>query len=335
MGKKIGKNTIKLIVGLLISGLFLYLAFGKIDFVHLKKAFLEANYWLLIPATIVQLFSHWLRSMRWRYFLKPIKSVPVNSLFSATMIGYMMNSVLPAHLGELFRAAIIGKRENIPGSSVLASIVIERIIDILSLLVVLILALLVYPFPDWVTQSGYILFLLAVGLFFFLFLLKQQNKFTVKLLDFFLRLIPKKIAKRIEEMLKSFIEGINGFEKKTDYIVIFIHSILIWACYWLVLHIICYAFNLFELFNINAVSSLVLLVITTVSILIPSSPGYVGTYHYLCQLSLSLFGVPRAIGLSFAFVAHANALLPTALIGVIFAWKEGIRRLQIDKDIKE
>lgn len=330
MGSKIGKNKFKMILGILISGIFLYLAFGQIEFDKLIDAFSNVNYWLLIPAVIVQLFSHWLRSLRWYYIIKPIKKIPINNLFSATMIGYMMNSILPVHLGELFRAVILGKKENIPGSSILATIVIERMIDVFSLLGVLVFTLLIYPFPDWVTQSGYFLFLFAVCLFVFLLLLKKQNKYMINLLDFSLRLLPKKLAKHIEEMLKSFIKGINAFEKRSDYLIIFLHSLVIWACYWLVFHIICYSFNLFELYNVNEVLSLVLLIITTVSILIPSSPGYIGTYHFLCQLSLKLFGVPEEVGLSFAIVAHANSLLPSALIGFIYAWNEGIKRLKID-----
>ncbi len=331
--EKKGNNTLKLIVGLLISVLFLYLAFGSIDFSQMKEAFLEANYWLLAPAILAQLFSHWFRSLRWRYFLKPVKRVRVSSLFSATMIGYMMNTILPAHLGEFFRAAVIGKREKVAGSSVFATIVVERIVDILSLLVIMVAALLIYPFPDFVTISGYIMFLLTIVLFLSLYLLKKQNKFLIRLLDFVLSILPKKISLKLEEMLDSFLEGIGAFEKKRDYVTIFVYSILIWACYWVTLHITFYAFNLFELYQVNAVSSLVLLVIVTVSVVIPSSPGYVGTYHYLCQLSLALFGVPRAVGLSYAFVAHALSLLPTALLGFIYAWKEGISRMKIEEEL--
>ena len=328
--KKRSKNALKLGVGLLISGFFLYLAFGRIDSTQLLNSFLRVNYWLLIPAIFVQFISHWLRALRWRYFLKPIKRVPVGSLFSATMIGYMLNSVLPAHLGELFRAVVIGKRENIASSSVMASIVVERIIDILSLLLVMVMALLVYPFPDWVTTSGYAMFALAMGLLIFLYLLKQQHALTTRLLDFFLGLLPQKISRKVKEMLDAFINGISGFEKKRDALVILVYSVLMWICYWAILHILFYAFDLFGSYQVNTVSSVVLLVITTVSVVIPSSPGYVGTYHYLCQLALSLFGIPRAVGLSYAFVAHALTLIPTALVGFIFAWKEGLNRLNVE-----
>ncbi|MBU3915600.1 flippase-like domain-containing protein [bacterium] len=330
--KKARNNTIKLLIGLAISALFLYLAFGKIDFEKMKASFLEANFWYFIPAVGVILLSHLIRSFRLQYLLKSIKNVPVAELFSATMIGYMGNTILPAHLGELFRANVIGNRENISSSSVLATIVIERILDIFALLIIMAFALIVYPFPDYITKGGYVTFILVVGLFTFLVLLKKQNEKTMAFLRLFLKMLPMSIADRIECMIVSFIEGINGLERKMDYLVILFFSILIWSCYWLNFYLVCYAFDFPQIYGLNALSSVVLLVITTVSILVPSSPGYVGTYHYLCQITLGLFGVPMSVGLSYAFVAHALSTYPTALIGVVFAWKEGKERFQVEKE---
>ncbi len=248
------------------------------------------------------------------------------------MIGYMGNTVLPAHLGEVFRANVVGNREGLPTSSVLATLVIERIIDVLTLLVIMVIAVFIYPFPDWVTKSGYVMFALTLGLFAFLILLKQQNRITLGLFRFGLRIFPKSLSRKMEDLLQAFISGVNGLEKIRDYVSVFLLSITIWCFYWLNLHLIFYSFNLMEMYNVNAVSSIVLLVITTISIIVPSSPGYVGTYHYLCQLSLELFGVPRSVGLSFAIIAHGISVLPTALIGFIFAWKEGMDRLKSRND---
>ncbi len=184
--KKNRNNTIKLLIGLAISALFLYLAFGKIDFEKMKTSFLEANFWYFIPAAGAVLFSHWIRSIRLQYLIKSIKKVPVAELFSATMIGYMGNTIFPAHLGEFFRANVIGNRENISSSSVLATIVIERILDVFALLIIMVFALVVYPFPEYVTKSGYIMFFLVVCLAIFLVLLKKQTEKTMAFVGIFL-----------------------------------------------------------------------------------------------------------------------------------------------------
>ena len=77
-------------------------------------------------------------------------------------------------------------------------------------------------------------------------------------------------------------------------------------------------------FDLNATTGLVVLIITTISIVVPSSPGYIGTYHWLCQFSLELFAVPRALGLSYAIILHAVNFFPVFIVGIILAWKEGI-----------
>lgn len=331
MTMKSRKNPVKLLIGLAISALFLYFAFGQIDFEQMVVAFKQANYWILIPAALTTFIAHWIRAYRWQFFLKSIKKVRVSRLFSATMIGYMGNTVLPAHLGEVFRANVVGNSEDIPTSSTLATLVMERIIDVLSLLLIMVLSLIVYPFPDWVTKSGYLMFVLTIGLFLFLVLLKNQNQITQNLLKKFLSVLPDPLAQKLEELMVAFIDGINGMKRKREYLVVLMLSLGIWFFYWLNLHLVMISFNLTQTYNVGVVSSLVLLVITTISVVVPSSPGYVGTYHYLCQLSLELFGVPRSVGLSIAFVAHGISILPTALVGMVMAWKEGISRLSNEK----
>lgn len=324
-------NTFKILLGFIISGLFLYFAFRKIDFFEMKQSFIKANYLILMPTIIVMFISHWLRSLRWQYLLKPIKKISVTNLFSALMIGYMGNSILPAHLGEFFRAYVIGRKEDISASSTMATIVIERIVDLFSLLIIMAFALILYPFPDWVRKSGYIMFFFTIGLFIFLILLKKNISKTMAFLKKFLNIFPQKFSQRIERIIYAFLNGIKGLERKRDYVVIAFLSILIWACYWLFFHINFYTFDLFQTYQINAISSLVLLVITTISVVVPSSPGYVGTYHFLCQLSLELFGVDRSVGLTYAIAVHAISILPIALVGLIFAWKEGISLIKLSQ----
>ena len=330
--KKSAGKSFKLIIGLLVSVLFLYLAFREIDFSKMKDAFFKADYRYFIPIVFSIFISHWLRSFRWQYLLKSLKKIPVTRLFTATLIGYMGNTILPAHLGEIFRANVIGNSENISSSSTFATIVIDRIIDVLSILVILVFALMVYPFPDSVKTSGYIGFVLVIALFVFLVFLKRQNKRTMAILRFCLRVIPEKAAGRIEDLIIAFIDGLNGLEKRRDYIIITVLSFCIWFCYWLNFYFLCYAFNLFEFYHLKAVTSLVLLVITTASIVVPSSPGYVGTFHYLCKISLGWFGVPGAIALSYAIVIHALSNYPVALAGLICAWREGMNRIKTEKE---
>ena len=101
-------------------------------------------------------------------------------------------------------------------------------------------------------------------------------------------------------------------------------SIAIWFCYGMAFQMGFYAFDFVRIYALPWMAALVLLVITTISVLVPSSPGYVGTYHYLCQLSLGLFAVPESPALTFAFVLHGINFLPILIVGLILISAEGM-----------
>ena len=131
----------KFIIGLLVSLVFLYLAFRKVDFSELWSALKGANYWYILPNIVLVILSMWMRAYRWKFMIHPIKKVGLGRLFSTVMIGFMANNVLPARLGEFVRAYSLGAKENISKSATFATIVIERIFDGFAILFILWLSL--------------------------------------------------------------------------------------------------------------------------------------------------------------------------------------------------
>ena len=317
------KIDLKTIVGILISLLCIYLAFRNVDFHEMGLAFNTANYWYILPAILTIFFSHYLRALRWRYLLDPIRRLDVGSLFSSLIIGYGANTFMPAHLGEVVRAYVVSKKRQIPMSPVFATIVVERIIDVLSLLVLLVVALFIYPFPEWVIKSGYIMLAGTVGLFLFLIFLKTATAFTISIIGIFLKPFPDRFGSRIKVMLTGFVAGILPLEHWHNYITTGILSFVIWICYGLVFLLCLYSFNFMETYHLNWIAALILLVITTIAVAVPSSPGYVGIYHYLCQVTLALFSVPAGPALSFAAVVHGVNFLPVLIVGFFLAQREG------------
>ena len=318
-------NIFKLGIGVAISAFFLYLAFRQVDLQKLVRVLKNFNGAILILAVLALFVSHWFRAVRHSYFLAPIKRIKNSSLFSALMIGYMANTFLPAHLGELLRAYVIGKKERVSGSSTLATITVERIVDVLSLLIIMGLVFMVYPFPDIVKLSAYLTFIFVMVLVGFLTFVKIKPQETHRIVEIITKPFPGKIGDKLLELLKSFREGVVALKDRQSYMIVFILSIIIWICYAVVFVIGFYAFNFIETYNIPLGASFVVLVITTISILVPSSPGYVGTYHWLCMISLSLFAIPESPAFGYAIVIHAVNIIPVALVGVVFSLKEGIK----------
>ena len=165
----------------------------------------------------------------------------------------------------------------------------------------------------------------------FLIFLKKYNEAASKVLDFLLRYFPERFSQKIRMMFMSFLKGIKGFHRKKDYLIVLIHTLIIWACYIFVLYLSFSIFNLIHTYQLTIISATLLMVVTTIGVVIPTSPGYVGTYHLLCQLGLEFLGVPRTIGLTYAIVVHAINFLPVILVGIIFVWKEGINLLKMSR----
>ncbi|HYQ60627.1 MAG TPA: lysylphosphatidylglycerol synthase transmembrane domain-containing protein, partial [Desulfatiglandales bacterium] len=225
---KLGSNRSRLIIGCLIGLVFLYLTGRKVDFSLMWEAFTKVNYWFVLLAVPVIFFSHLLRALRWRYLMDPIKRVDVASLFSALLIGYMANILMPAHLGELLRAYVLGKKREVSASSTLATIVVERIIDVFALLLLMVFAILLYPFPDWINKAGYAMLIGTVLLFVFLILLKKYFAFFKRFLDLFFRPLPRGIQERLVHSIEKFVLGIVPLRSGWDYLVVAVLSVVIW-----------------------------------------------------------------------------------------------------------
>jgi len=317
-------HKLKFIIGLVISLVFLFLAFRKVDFSQMWESLRTANYLYLVPTVATIFLSHFLRAFRWRYLLEPIRRLDMKSLFSSLLIGYAANVVTPAHLGEILRAYILSKKRALSMSAILATVVMERIIDVFSLLALMALALAIYPFPDWVVKSGTILFALTCALFFILVILKKSKSFAMFSMALTHRVLPKGLAQRMDSFLERFLSGIVPLTHWHDYITVAFLSIVIWGCYGLIFYFCLQAFGFIHAYQLAWYVSLILLVITCVAVIVPSSPGYIGPYHYLCQITLAMFSVPAGPALSYATVVHAITFLPVLLVGLVLANSEGM-----------
>lgn len=322
----------KLVIGILISIFFLYLAFRKVDFSRMWQAFAGANYLYLMPIFAIMLLSLLMRVWRWKYLLAPLGYVRFSDLFSALMIGYMANIFIPAHLGELLRAYVIGKKTPLSSSAVFATIVVERIIDVYSFLLVMVLTLLIFPFPAWVQKSGAITLILIIIFTMILVIMKIYHSRSIQMLNKLTRCLPAKFGPLVTKIANSFLEGVKPLQNWQHYILVFVFTVIMWFCYAYIFNLAFLAFNFINLYSLPWYASLVLLVLTTISVAVPSSPGYVGTYHYLCQIGLAeFFHVPPDAALSFAFVAHGINTITMLVVGLFCASREGLSLKSLNK----
>ena len=315
---------LKISIGIVISAIFIYLTFHRVDFQKMIEILKSAHYEWLVPALFFMFVSHWLRALRWRYIIEPIKPVKVHPIFSALMIGYAANNIFPLRMGEFLRAYALGKSQKISKSSTFATVIIERfILDLIALLVILAVTFLLFPtlLPPEIKNGGYFVLAFTLAVIVLIVFLIEKPDSTIKVLKL---LLPFKLFNFVQNILPSFFKGCMVFKKSEHYLSITVLTILIWLLYIGSIYVSFFVFDFPNKYGLDIRSSLVVLVFATFGIMIPSSPGYVGTYHFFCALSLLKLHVPDGEAKSFALISHILNVIPLSIIGLIYFWKENL-----------
>ena len=318
---------LKIWLGVVISGFFIWLTFREIDYGALWMAMKRADYLYLLPTVILTIILFYFRSLRWGNILEPIKKIGIYSLFSATSIGYMANNILPARIGEFARAYAIGKEEEISVSASFATIVIERILDLLAVFILLFVVLNIISFPaeniefeQLMRKGGTIAILVFICMIAFLYFFQKNTDFFKKIVFSIVKPYSKKVAIKLLKLMNSFASGFSVLQKGSHIIRIIIYSVVIWFLSAIPIHWILLSFG----HELPLSISFFILVLIGFAVSVPSAPGYVGTFHFACSKGLELFNIPGEEALSVAIVLHAVNFFPITIIGAFFLWKDNI-----------
>lgn len=316
------KTTIKFIIALTLIVISGYYSVKDTDPEDLMNALTGANYlWVLLCVPII-LFSHYLRAVRWKIMLKPIIRVKSNyNLFKAVMIGYAANAVTPRG-GELLRPYVYARREGVSFSSTFATIIVERFLDLLTLLVLFVVALFV--FQDMILHALNIIFeKLNVNVEPQNFLFVVLIVVTVMIISFFppvirfllrifIRSFSVKFYDKIISIFEKFRQGFAIIKDPTEYLRIAFYSILIWICYGIPNYLIFFAFG----FDLGADDAFFLLIINGVAVTLAPTPGSIGVLHVAIRLALVIiYGMSEQDAVAYAIVNHGISYLISTLVG--------------------
>jgi hypothetical protein len=320
------KRTLYVLIGIAISVIMLILLFRNIDFSDLGNALAEANYWWLLPNIALVIFAMHQRAYRWKFMLNPIKPVPFSKLLSATCIGFMANNVLPLRLGEFARAYSLSYQDrDITKSASLATIFIERMVfDLVILLAIF--GLVVYgshlPEQESMANGALIAIIFAlVGILFVLALAIRPEK-SGQMITRMMPFLSAPLRHKIETTIIKFSRGLAFVRRPRDLGMVSLLTVVLWVLMGLSNWFVFRAFGFDSApFNAPLSASFVLLVVVSISILVPSSPGFVGVYHAGTVWTLINYGVDKEHALSFALVLHAAQYIPITLMGFYYLRK--------------
>jgi len=318
----------KLIIGIVVSGVFLYLALRDIDWGAFGAVFHDVHYWPLLLCIVFSMMGHFTRSIRWRFILAPVKRIGIGSLWSATAIAFMFNNLLPARLGEFVRAYAIGKSENISKSAAFATIVYERVVDVFTLIVLLWFCLLRVEGPEWLKRSGIVLIVFNVALLALLFVMFRYREGFTTALARVCRPLPERFRHRLVGWTNSFVEGLGVLSDRSALLPVVLLSIPVWGFATLGIHYCLVALDM----QLPLLASVVLVVVISLGSMIPSAPAYIGTTQYACIVGLAIYSVDKSQALAYSTVYHASQFFPITIAGLYYAWRSSIRLSDIAKD---
>jgi uncharacterized protein (TIRG00374 family) len=305
------KLDYKFYLGLFVGAVFLYLALRKVDFAEMLLVFSRIRWSLIIVSLVLYYLTYMTRMFRWKLLMAPIKDTRYRNLFSAVAIGFGANNMFPVRLGELIRAYALAKMEKVRTSSVLATVVVERVFDILTVLGMLVVVFFFVSFPKGYEEfmvglraAGIISLAAMAGVITFLVLLEKNRKRALVVVGFFTKILPARLRDRIESMVLAFADGLDILYHGRKLVGVVLFSILTWlviaAFYWAIL----FSFEITLPF----------------AVALPAPPGYIGTFHAAARYALVFFGLPASEAAGVGIVMHALNFIPAIAGGLLFIW---------------
>ena len=328
--------TFRFWLGFAVTIGFLLLFFWNVEVEKMWEALQDANYAYLLPAVLLYFVALGTRAVRWRFLLSHLKPIAPWRLYPVVAIGYMANNVLPIRLGELVRANFLGEKEGVSKASSLATIVVERALDGLTLLLFI---AVMWPFVPWtdalrdgdggLKTTWVLLSVLVATLFVAGFLVLSLLAASPGLGRTFARVLasvsPRGLRSKVEDVTYLLVEGLGALRSPRKLLLVSILSAPVWLLEATMYHILAISFDLDVSFQV------ILLVTATANLatVIPTIGG-IGPFEVAAKSSLIAFGVGVEPAAAYAFFVHIVALwLPVNILGLFFLWKERMSLAQL------
>jgi len=314
--KKTIIKILKFLAFFALGAFIFWLIYKDQDIEHIKSVLKnDVDYKWVWLSLFLGLLSHISRTLRWGLMIEPVSHKPrfINT-FLAVMVGYLMNLAFP-RMGEVSRCGVLARYEKISFTKLLGTVVAERLVDMISLLILLGVVILsqfgkmihfVNENPEIkqkilgvVTSPVLIIGVVILLIIFFIFRRTFQNT------SFF---------QKIKEIIQNFKVGfisIRSIQKKGWF---YFHSAFIWIMYYFMLYVIFFAFDFTR--DLTPIAGLTTFVLASFGMVAPVQGG-IGAWHFMAKEALSLYGVSNENGIIFAFVAHTSMTAMIIVIGLI------------------
>ena len=312
----------------LVAGLLVW-SFRNTDFNALWAAFDSARLWVAPFAALVGLGVFPIKALRWRLLLAPVKKVRIGSLFSAIMIGFMANCIL-SRLGEIIRAAVVSKRKEVDTATALASIALERIFDMATVILILIAALLCLPATTGGSGAGTLANVRAVGVVTaalfavgvaFLVLLRLRPKATTAFIMFWISWMPARLKQKVAQFLASFLKGLDTLHSLRQVAVVSVLSLVHWMVQVLFFYLMGFCL---PGFGLTFPGAMLVFSLVAFSVAALPLPGYLGVYQAGTAAAGLVLSLPDAEMAAYGWLTWSMNIPVVIGLGFICLWTAGL-----------
>ena len=283
----------------------------------------------LLLAIVTNLVVYVFRALRWQAMLEPIGHARFVPAFRTTVIGFAANTLLPARAGEFLRPYLLARQEGLRATSTFATIVLERVLDLLTVL--FLFALFVFVFDPGMTRvdegtyralkgGGLLAAAGAAALFAAMFLLAGHPERLGRLVQKAEHVLPLRVAQVLARLARTFAEGLAVMRRLGPLFRAAALSLPVWLTITASIWLVTRAFHI----DMPFTGSFLIVALLTVGVTVPT-PGAVGGFHYAYRVgATAFFGVPNERAVGAAIVLHAISFLPAALLGSVFMLQDGL-----------
>ena len=303
-----GRRALVALGGVAISAIFLWLAIRDADAAEVQAALEDAEVGLVLLAVVAFGTGYFLQALRWR----KIANTPrpgIRRFYEMVICGLACNNVLPVRIGELLRAGWLSREAPMPGGRALGTVALDRVCDVVTLAVMLVIGIQAVPTPGWLKRIVIGALLVVVALAAALVFARLYTRARER---------DRRTRGRVRRIVRDTIDMLGepvGRRRAATWLGL---SAVTWTLGTLAVYLVGESVGI-DLAPLDAVfvsSALAL------GVAIPSSPGYVGTYQWLGVASLGLLDVPASEALAFSILMQASWYVPTTLAGgAILGWR--------------
>ncbi len=326
MGRSWFGARLQIWLGAVVAAATIYLAARSVDFDQLVQVLRTARLPFVAIALITATGTNVLKALRWRALFHG-RRVPLNlaQLSSLIVIGQAVNFYIPARVGELGRAYLTGEEAGISKLYALGTIAAEKLIDIIVLALLIAAMLPFLALPEWLAGRVGPLFLTALAVVVGLVVLIGGRRGLMRLAGWGLRWLPSAWRERWLERIGVGLDGLSALGSPRAAVAVWGWTAVFWSVAAFTNYIMLRAFDLPS----SPLIAFFLLAVLQAGVAVPSTPGKIGVFHYLCVLGLSVFHVPATIGLAYGLVLHALVVGGVSIWAAIALWRRSwnLRRL--------